>query len=259
MEENNVNVLSEQRKLRLESPVKVTINDLTITGAKKREGTFKNATVLIDAPEVVIKNVKESVGQCYNLIEQNGSTKYPLTRLLVENCEFDHPASSNNIFSFYKFAEGAKITFKNCKFTINNFEGNIMRLDNMELVDHVSIIFDNCTWIYTERTTDKANKCTAALLFQYGWNGKSTEYAKKFGNWTVEFNNCKYGDTEIKPSLFKDYESLTTDIQTAEMTVSDTYQLLYVYSDGQYTCKDNADVYPIVKIVYGIDAKTFKI
>jgi hypothetical protein len=33
------------------------------------------------------------------------------------------------------------------------------------------------------------------------------------------------------------------------MTVSDTYQLLYVYSDGQYTYKYNADVYPIVKIV----------
>jgi hypothetical protein len=28
----------------------------------------------------------------------------------------------------------------------------------MELVDHVNIIFNNCTWIYTKRTTDKANK-----------------------------------------------------------------------------------------------------
>lgn len=254
------NILKESRKLHLESPVKVTINDLTITGAKKREGSFKNATVFISGPEIAIKNAKttEELTQCYNLFEQDGSTKYPLTRLLVEDCTFAHPVSSNNIFSFYKFAEGAKVTFKNCKFIINNSVANIMRLDNNQDVKNVNIAFENCEWKFTTKDAN-LTKQTAVLIFQYGWNkDESGELIKRFSTWSVEFNNCKYGETEIKPSLFKDYESLTTDVQTAEMTIDETYQLLYVYGNNQYTVKDNADAYPIVKIVYGSDAKTFR-
>jgi hypothetical protein len=59
MEENTVNVLSEQRKLRLESPVKVTINDLTITGAKKREAHLKMQQYLLMLLKLLLKMLKK--------------------------------------------------------------------------------------------------------------------------------------------------------------------------------------------------------
>lgn len=250
--------LLNNKKLYVSSEKKITINNLTIDGAKAGAAVGKvgkNSTVAMDAPEIIINgaNCKNTLS-CYNIFEQPYSkSSRKINKLVVKNAIIDATNVTHNIVSVYCFEDGANITFSNCEFKLNS-NNNPIRFDNLVGAQNLNIVFDNCKWEYIEDASLAGNaNYLALILLQVG---TAADYEKAlFNTWNIEVKNCQYMNTDIEPDLFENYRSLTTMEQTG--TVNDGKAILYYYTNELVDPDIKPELFPTVKIVKGSVKKVY--
>lgn len=245
--------LLNSKKLRVESPKRITINNLEIGGEKPKSGDFRNATVYFKAKELIVKGATTNNLKCYNIFEQNNGTV--LKKVVFENCTFDSPLVGHNVLSTYSFEDGATITFKNCHFVLGTI-CNPVRLSNYTDAKNILITFDSCDWEYTGSMSGNEGYLALILL------QKTTTTPAVAGNWQVVVKDCECHGNKITPATFATYKELTTAYQEASSVVAEQNAILYYYDDakGLYDC-ENAEqkaFFPEVKIIAGGANKVFK-
>lgn len=156
--------LLNDKKLKVSSPKKVTLNNLQLGGTKTKE-VLGNATVLFKANELIIKNATAEDLSCYNIFEHRWAVAEPkLHKVELVNCTFNSTGIAHNIVSIYCFEDNATITFKNCKFLNLNTNCNPIRLDNLAEAKNILITFDNCEWNYSNVGGDNIGWLALVLL-----------------------------------------------------------------------------------------------
>lgn len=177
----------------------ITIDGITVSGEKGSS----NAKVLFDSQEVTVKNVEDGEGQTvYNMFEQKQNGE-ELNEFTAANVEISESTMKHNVFNIYRPAANAEIVIRNCNFTLDADNSNILRLANYANVDNVKITFENVNWTYTEKPEDYDWSWAGLIIYQPA----STDEAlsgnlEHLQTWSFTFKNCKYNDVAVTANNF---------------------------------------------------------
>ena len=255
--------LSGNLKMYVESDVQININNLTISGEKKREIqnlVGKNATIMHNAPIIMINGAectKEGLISAYNLFEQPwSSSSKSITKFVAKNCKLNTSKAVHNIFNLYKFEEGATVEFDNCEFVLNPM-GNVVRFDNLTDVKSVLIVFNNCKWNYDPEASEQDYINAKKWLSLMGFENAMIKNKAVFGNWKVVVNNCGYNGEPIKPE-YGSYLEMTTENQEGKH--SEGSAIMWVYDDGTgfMNPEKNPEYFPQVTVINGQNKKIYR-
>lgn len=249
--------LLHNKKMYIESPKKIIINNLEIGGSKMQEQygkVGKNATIQFNTNELFIHNVTTSdLIKCYNIFEQSYISSNLIENIVVEDSIFIC-SNLHNILSLYNIVDNTTITFKNCIFEIGT-ACNPIRLSNLNSAKNVLITFDSCSWKYVGEMKGNEGYLALILLQQDGNNPIVG------GNWKIVIKNCICNNSPITIETFNNYTELTTKYQTSTSIVENQNAILYYYK-GKTLDPDiieNKKYFPEVRIISNNKIRSFKV
>ena len=170
---------------------KVILENLEISGDKGSS----NAKILIGSPSIDINGgVIGAESPIYNVFEGLLSTNenyQGFEKIEIINLECLNPQLLHNVLSFYTPKDNAQIIIKNCKFSLNPENSNVLRLSNCLNAKNVQIIFEDVDWTYEEASATDFD--WAGLFIYQAYNDKAVQGdVSDLETWVIKVNNCKY-------------------------------------------------------------------
>jgi hypothetical protein len=196
-------------QLFLNAVEKIYFNDFEVDGSKGT-GANKNAKILFDCAELVVKNsvIKDGC-TAYNVFEQKGTVKYPLSKIKCENLTCDDIMLTHNAFSTYNFADNATITIQDSTFNLDVNNSNVIRLANYTNAENVTVHFKNVNWNYEESPANADWSWAGLIIFQpAGADEALTGNLDKLKTWKFIFESCKYNGKKVTANNFGNHNQV---------------------------------------------------
>ena len=188
----------ETTDIKLNANENVTIDGMTVGGAKG--GT--NGKVIYNTPELNINNVSLKEGTtAYNIFEGGQDVNNPVSSVKLTNSTFDQPTLKHNVLNVYVPDNNANILIKDCSFSLDPENSNVLRISNIGNADNVTVTFENVDWDYAQYNGTDYSYAGLVMYQAYGadaaYSKATTPSDDHIKTWNFVFKNCKYNGTKV--------------------------------------------------------------